>query len=89
MTDAPALIARAAESLPPIGDPAFGRGFDRFADPRVVLLSEASHGTAEFYRARAAITQRLIEAHGFNIVAVEADGPDAYRHPGGARPHRR
>jgi hypothetical protein len=32
---------------------------------RVVLLGEASHGTAEFYRARAAITQRLIEEHGF------------------------
>ena len=51
--------------------------FDRFADRRVVLLGEASHGTSEFYRARAAITQRLIERHGFTIVAVEADWPDA------------
>ena len=41
------------------------------------LLGEASHGTAEFYRARAAITRRLIEQHGFTIVAVEADWPDA------------
>ena len=41
------------------------------------LLGEASHGTSEFYRARAAITRRLIEKHGFNIVAVEADWPDA------------
>ena len=31
----------------------------------------------EFYRARAAITRRLIEDHGFTIVAVEADWPDA------------
>ena len=53
------------------------RRFDRFADARVVLLGEASHGTSEFYRARAAISRRLIERHGFNIVAVEADWPDA------------
>lgn len=35
-----------------------------------------SHGTSEFYRARAAITRRLIEEHGFNTVAIEADWPD-------------
>lgn len=71
------LIAAAAEPLPDFDDPAFGRLFDRFADRRLVLLGEASHGTSEFYRARAAITRRLIEAHGFTIVAVEADWPDA------------
>ena len=66
--------------------------FDRFADRRVVLLGEASHGTSEFYRARAAITQRLIERNGFTIVAVEADWPDstascmAERWKGGSRP---
>jgi protein-L-isoaspartate(D-aspartate) O-methyltransferase len=73
----PEMIADAAEPLPPIGDPAFGRLFDRFADRRVVLLGEASHGTSEFYRARASITRRLIKVHGFTIVAVEADWPDA------------
>ena len=73
----PALIARAAEPLPDFDDPAFGKAFDRFADARVVLLGEASHGTSEFYQARAAITRRLIEEHGFNMVAVEADWPDA------------
>jgi erythromycin esterase-like protein len=67
----------AAEPLPDLDDPAFGELFDRFGDARVVLLGEASHGTSEFYRARAAITKRLIEEHGFNIVAVEADWPDA------------
>ncbi len=72
-----ALIARDAEPLPDIDDPAFGRMFDRFAGARLVLLGEASHGTSEFYRARAAITRRLIEEHGFNMVAVEADWPDA------------
>jgi erythromycin esterase-like protein len=45
----------------------------------LVLLGEASHGTHEFYRQRALITRRLIEGHGFNAVAAEADWPDAYR----------
>jgi protein-L-isoaspartate(D-aspartate) O-methyltransferase len=71
------LIRRAAEPLPDLDDPAFGALFDRFATAKVVLLGEASHGTSEFYRARAAITRRLIEEHGFRIVAVEADWPDA------------
>jgi protein-L-isoaspartate(D-aspartate) O-methyltransferase len=73
----PHMIAAAAEELPPFEDPAFGAMFDRFGDRRIVLLGEASHGTAEFYRARAAITRRLIEKFNFRIVAVEADWPDA------------
>ena len=72
-----AMIAAAAESLPDIDDAAFGELVDRFADARVVMLGEATHGTSEFYRARAAITRRLIDVHGFDIVAVEADWPDA------------
>jgi erythromycin esterase-like protein len=48
-------------------------------DARFVLLGEASHGTHEFYRARAEITKRLILEKGFTAVAVEADWPDAYR----------
>lgn len=50
---------------------------ERFADRRVVLMGEATHGTAEFYEARAAITEDLVAKHGFNIVAVEADWADA------------
>jgi erythromycin esterase-like protein/predicted phosphoribosyltransferase len=49
------------------------------ASARVVLLGEASHGTHEFYRERAFITERLIAEAGFSAVAVEADWPDAYR----------
>lgn len=74
------LLHGCAEKLPePERAEAFGACFDRFGDARVVLLGEATHGTSEFYRARAAITQRLIVDHGFNIVAVEADWPDAAR----------
>lgn len=73
----PQMVADAAEPLPDIEDPSFGPLFDRYGDRRVVLLGEASHGTSEFYRARAAITRHLIENHGFTIIAVEADWPDA------------
>jgi protein-L-isoaspartate(D-aspartate) O-methyltransferase len=69
------LIAEAAE---PFGDlDELARLAERFAHKRVVLLGEATHGTAEFYDARAAITAMLVARHGFNIVAVEADWPDA------------
>jgi protein-L-isoaspartate(D-aspartate) O-methyltransferase len=84
-------IAEAAEPLPdPDGHAHFAEWFDRYAGRKVVLLGEASHGTHEFYAARAAITRRFVERHGFTIVAVEADWPDAaaidryVRH----RPHR-
>ncbi|MEZ5668542.1 MAG: protein-L-isoaspartate(D-aspartate) O-methyltransferase [Alphaproteobacteria bacterium] len=81
---APAIVTGAALSRL-IGDCAetFGgfdelaRLVDRYADRRVVLLGEATHGTAEFYRARAWMTERLVALHGFNVVAVEADWPDA------------
>jgi protein-L-isoaspartate(D-aspartate) O-methyltransferase len=52
---------------------------NRIGDARVVLLGEASHGTAEFYRMRDRITRALIVEKGFSIVAVEADWPDAAR----------
>jgi erythromycin esterase-like protein/predicted phosphoribosyltransferase len=57
----------------------FDRLIEPAADARFVLIGEASHGTREFYRARADITRRLIADHGFGAVAVEADWPDAYR----------
>ena len=52
---------------------------DLVGDSPLVLLGEASHGTHEFYRARARITERLVRDKGFTAVAVEADWPDAYR----------
>ena len=72
------LVREAATPLPaPEEGDTFAAFFDQFADARVVLLGESTHGSAEFYAARAAITQRLIERHGFRIVALEADWPDA------------
>jgi len=69
------LIAEAAERFGDLDE--LARLAERFAHKRVVLLGEATHGTAEFYDARAAITAMLVAHHGFNIVAVEADWPDA------------
>jgi protein-L-isoaspartate(D-aspartate) O-methyltransferase len=95
----PEMIAEAAEPLPVIDDDDFAAAFDRFAERKVVLLGEASHGTHEFYAARAAITRRFVEKHGFTIVAAEADWPDAavldrhirHQHPreGAPRPFQR
>jgi erythromycin esterase-like protein len=76
-SDVVALIARQAFSLPAPDDAAFAASFDRFSGHRILMLGEASHGTAEFYRARAAITRHMIRQHGFTIIAVEADWPDA------------
>src|SRR3974390_2013287 len=75
-----ALLRDAAEDLPaPEHAETFGAAFERYGDATVVLLGEATHGTSEFYRARAAISRYLIRNCGFNIVAVEADWPDAAR----------
>jgi erythromycin esterase-like protein/predicted phosphoribosyltransferase len=52
---------------------------EQIGTAEIVLLGEATHGTHEFYRERAAITRRLIAERGFNAVAVEADWPDASR----------
>ena len=72
------VVARAAQHLRgSTGD--YDPLVARASDAEIVLLGEATHGTHEFYRERAAITRRLIEERGFNAVAVEADWPDAYR----------
>lgn len=61
----------AADGLDPL--------FASIGDARLVLIGEATHGTHEFYRTRAELTKALIIRKGFNLVAVEADWPDAYR----------
>jgi erythromycin esterase-like protein len=48
-------------------------------DSPLVLLGEATHGTHDFYVARAQLTRLLIEKRGFSAVAIEGDWPDAYR----------
>jgi protein-L-isoaspartate(D-aspartate) O-methyltransferase len=75
----PSLISRSSESFDVMEEVNFDSLLERIGDARVVLIGEASHGTSEFYRLRAQITQRLITDKGFGIVAAEADWPDAAR----------
>ncbi len=89
--EVPSILRAHGENLPSPDARNFADSFDRFGDARIVLLGEATHGTHEFYAARASITRRLIERHGFNIVAVEGDWPDVsriddYVRHGGGRP---
>lgn len=80
MTDLLLLDTLRDAVQPLTGAPAdYDRLLADIGDARLVLLGEASHGTQEFYRDRAEITKRLILEKGFNLVAVEADWPDAYR----------
>jgi protein-L-isoaspartate(D-aspartate) O-methyltransferase len=69
-------VARGCESFDDIDDADLEPLLSRIGDARVVLIGEASHGTSEFYRMRAAITRALIERAGFNVVAIEGDWPD-------------
>ncbi|HEU5219782.1 MAG TPA: erythromycin esterase family protein [Gemmatimonadales bacterium] len=93
------LIRDAAQPFGDIESADLGPLLDRIGNARVILIGEASHGTSEFYRMRARITQALIGRGGVSIVAVEADWPDArwvdgyVRHapapPAGERPFQR
>jgi erythromycin esterase len=49
------------------------RFIDEFSDARVIGLGEATHGTHEFFEAKHRIFRYLVENHGFNVYAFEAD----------------
>ena len=73
-------LAACATPLPAVDDAAADRALDplldRVGDAAVVLLGEASHGTAGYYDWRRRISERLILERGFDFVAVEGDWPD-------------
>jgi protein-L-isoaspartate(D-aspartate) O-methyltransferase len=73
------LVREVAEPIEDIESASVDALIERIADARLVLLGEATHGTSEFYRMRARITQELVARRGFQFVAVEADWPDAAR----------
>ncbi|MBN9635517.1 MAG: erythromycin esterase family protein, partial [Actinobacteria bacterium] len=75
----PAEVINGAAIDAPDGMPPTEVLEELIGDAKVVLIGEASHGTHEFYAARAAITKWLIREKGFCAVAAEADWPDAYR----------
>lgn len=72
-------IATVAEPFDSIEQMPLQGLMERIGNRRIVLLGEASHGTAEFYLARERITRELIEKKGFDFVAIEGDWPDAAR----------
>ncbi|MCV7242149.1 erythromycin esterase family protein [Mycobacterium mantenii] len=76
---APAQIVASVAIDAPAGVPPRETLDELIGDARIVLIGESSHGTHEFYEARAAITKWLIDEKGFCAVAAEADWPDAYR----------
>jgi erythromycin esterase-like protein/predicted phosphoribosyltransferase len=77
LTDAQVIRA---EALPAAdGMPSRDALLELVGDAHLVLIGEASHGTHDFYAARAAMTRRLIEEKQFDAVAIEGDWPDAYR----------
>jgi len=73
----PELIYHSSEHFATIDDVNLDNLMERIGDSRIVLLGEASHGSAEFYEMRARITKELIEKKGFTVIAAEADWPDA------------
>jgi erythromycin esterase-like protein len=56
-----------------------GRVLEWIGEAPLVLLGESSHGTEDFYAARARLSRRLIEEKDFVAIAIEGDWPDAYR----------
>ncbi len=75
------IIALLNESVEPLfeTDNKYSSLLDKIGDACFVLIGEASHGTHEFYQARAEITQQLMMKKGFMAVAIEGDWPDAYQ----------
>jgi len=73
----PELVYKTSEHFASIHKVNLDNLLARIGESRLVLMGEASHGSAEFYDMRARITKELIEKKGFNVIAVEADWPDA------------
>ena len=64
----PELIYNSTEHFSDIDSVNLDGLLERIGDSRLVLLGEASHGSAEFYDMRARITRELIEKKGFTQI---------------------
>lgn len=56
----------------------FSALLDAIGEASIVFMGEATHGTHEFYKARAELSKQLIKQKGFTSIAVEADWANAY-----------
>jgi erythromycin esterase-like protein len=91
MNDVVAAVHKAGIGLKELRKDHFARVRSAIGDARVVLIGEETHGTQEFYRLRAELTQALIEREGFSLVLCESDFPAFYklhRFVGGTRASR-
>jgi len=61
-----AVVAREARDEFPPAD--YDRLIERTRQAQLILIGEASLGTQDFYQTGAALTQRLIDEHGFRAV---------------------
>jgi erythromycin esterase len=52
---------------------------DFVAGARVVALGEATHGAKEFFEVKHRLVRYLIESHGFTVLAIEDNIPEASR----------
>lgn len=75
----PVQAIRACAIHAPDGIPPLEHFDDLIGTASIVLFGESTHGTHEFYSARAEMTKWLIEHRGFDAVAIEGDWPDAAR----------
>jgi erythromycin esterase-like protein len=73
-----AAIQHVATPLQSAGE-SYDAVMECIGDAPIVLLGEATHGTHEFYQARADLTRRLITEKGFCAVCIEGDFPHAER----------
>lgn len=76
---APETLAQSASTIRSAARPITGGASD-YADlleaagnSTRVLLGESTHGTHEYYRERAKISELLVRNHGFNAIAIEGD----------------
>lgn len=51
---------------------------NKIGDARLVLMGEATHGTAEFYQTRVELSKRLILEKNFHAIAIEGDWTSTY-----------
>ena len=71
-TDAVRAVAAAAVPLTGAADD-YAKLMPAMANARFVLLGESTHGTREYYRERARISEQLIREQGFGAIAIEGD----------------
>ena len=70
----PSTAALRAAAVPIAADgAAYGPLIEAIGDRRFVLLGESTHGSHEYYRERALISERLVRERGFRAIALEAD----------------